>query len=104
MQEQFGSGVWGSFGTLRRVHTVAMRVVETWVDRGGPVLRGVETNQVWVDLEPAGIDVQLWSAVGSKDGVRLDGKQIVLHHQISEDAVSRLGDVFSEVLSVRSRL
>jgi threonine aldolase len=46
----------------------------------------------------------LWNAVGSKHGVRLDGQRIVLHHQISEDAVSRLGDVFSEDLSVRSRL
>lgn len=104
VQEQFGSGVWGTCDTLRRVHTVAMRVGEMWVGRGGRLLRGVETNQVWVDLEHAGMGAQLWNAVGSKHGVRLDGKRIVLHHQIGEDAVSRLGDVFSEVLSVRSRL
>jgi threonine aldolase len=104
VDEQFGSGVWGSLDTLRRVHEVAMRVGEMWMEHGGRLLGGVETNQVWVDLEDAGIDARVWNEIGRKHGVKLDGKRIVLHHQISEDAVSKLGDVFCEVLKVKSRL
>lgn len=104
VDEQFGSGVWGSRDTLRRVHDVAKRIWEMWIERGGRLLRGVETNQVWVDLEYAGIDARVWNEVGRKHGVKLDGKRIVLHHQISEDAVSKLRDVFCEVLKVMSRL
>jgi threonine aldolase len=104
VDEQFGLGIWGSRDTLRRVHDVARRIGEMWVELGGRLLRGVETNQVWVDLEYAGIDARVWNEVGRKHGVRLDGKRIVLHHQISEDAVSKLGDAFCEVLEVKSRL
>jgi threonine aldolase len=104
VSEQFGTGAWGSRDTLRRVHEVAMRIGEMWVECGGRLLRAVETNQVWVDLEYAGIETAWWNEVGRKHGVKLDGKRIVLHHQISEDAVARLGEVFSKVLSVKSHL
>ncbi|OKO90614.1 Alanine racemase TOXG [Penicillium subrubescens] len=104
VDEQFGSGVWGSRDTLRRVHDVARRVGEMWIERGGRLLRGVETNQIWVDLEGAGIDARVWNEAGRRHGIKLDGKRIVLHHQISEEAVSKLRDVFCEVLQVKARL
>ncbi|KAL2795562.1 pyridoxal phosphate-dependent transferase [Aspergillus keveii] len=102
--EQFGIGPWGSRGKLKAVHNLAKRVGEMWVHLGGELLREVETNQVWVDLAKAGIKADEWNELGRKNAVKLDGKRIVLHHQISMDAVSRLGNVFNEALRVRPRL
>ncbi|KAJ5157852.1 uncharacterized protein N7482_008952 [Penicillium canariense] len=104
VQEQFGSGVWGSGDTLCKVHDLALRVGKMWVERGGVLLRKVETNQVWVDLEHAGVETQRWNDIGNRHGIKLEGKRIVLHHQISEDAVAKLGDVFSEALSIKAHL
>ncbi|KAL2846409.1 pyridoxal phosphate-dependent transferase [Aspergillus pseudoustus] len=104
VSEQFGLGPWGSRGKLRAVHTLAQQVGEMWTALGGALLRPVETNQVWVDLGKAGVKAETWNELGRKHGVKLDGKRIVLHHQISTEAVARLGNVFSEVLSVRPRL
>ncbi|KAL2817608.1 pyridoxal phosphate-dependent transferase [Aspergillus granulosus] len=102
--EQFGVGPWGSQPKLRAVHILATRVGEMWTELGGKLLREVETNQVWIDLEKAGIKIGTWNELGRKHGVKLDGKRIVLHHQISAAAVAGLGNVFSEALRVRPRL
>ncbi|KAL4998435.1 pyridoxal phosphate-dependent transferase [Aspergillus recurvatus] len=104
VMEQFGAGPWGSLGKLRSVHSLAKQVGEMWVALGGELLREVETNQVWVDLGLAGITVDRWNELGRTHGVKLDGKRIVLHHQISGDAIAKLGLVFSEALRVRAKL
>ncbi|CAL5869236.1 uncharacterized protein PFLUO_LOCUS3464 [Penicillium psychrofluorescens] len=104
VEEQFGFGVWGSRDKLRSVHEVANRVGKVWVERGGKLLREVETNQIWVDLDHAGVKVGQWNLIGRKHGIALDGKRIVFHHQISSDAIARLDSVFSEVLGARARL
>ncbi|KAL4748993.1 hypothetical protein BDW72DRAFT_214365 [Aspergillus terricola var. indicus] len=102
--EQFGLGPCGSRGKLRAVHLLAKQVGQMWVDLGGELLREVETNQVWVDLDKADITVDQWNKLGRKYGVKLEGKRIVLHHQISADAVDQLGLVFSEALKLRPNL
>ncbi|KAL4878796.1 pyridoxal phosphate-dependent transferase [Aspergillus karnatakaensis] len=102
--EQFGLGPWGSRDKLRLVHELAKRVGQLWVEMGGQLLREVETNQVWVNLEQLGLTETQWNEIGKLRGVKLDGKRIVLHHQISEQAISKLGDVFRDALKVRSRL
>lgn len=64
VDEQFGSGVWGSRDTLRQVHDVAKRIGEMWIERGGRLLRGVETNRfglIWSMLA-------LMLACGMKSG------------------------------------
>ncbi|KAL4973632.1 pyridoxal phosphate-dependent transferase [Aspergillus desertorum] len=104
VMEQFGVGPWGSRDKLRSVHALARRVGKTWVDLGGVLLREVETNQVWVDLGQAGITADRWNELGKRHGVKLDGKRIVLHHQISGDAIAKLELVFSEALKIRARL
>ncbi len=102
--EQFGLGPWGSRDKLQAVHALAKQVGEMWVNLGGHLLREVETNQVWLNLEQTGLTTERWNELGRKHGVKLDGKRIVLHHQISADAITKLGLVFSEALRVRARI
>jgi threonine aldolase len=102
--EQFGLGPWGSRDKLHLVHELAKRVGQLWVESGGQLLREVETNQVWVNLPKAGLTDAQWNEIGKKRGVKLDGKRIVLHHQISESAIFKLRDVFRDALRVTSRL
>lgn len=102
--EQFGLGSWGSRDKLQAVHALAKQVGEMWVNLGGHLLRDVETNQVWLNLEQTGLTTERWNELGRKHGVKLDGKRIVLHHQISADAITKLGLVFSEALRARARI
>ncbi|KAL2821440.1 pyridoxal phosphate-dependent transferase [Aspergillus cavernicola] len=102
--EQFGVGPWGSQGKLRSVHALARRVGEMWVELGGELLREVETNQVWVNLPKAKISADQWNDIGKKHGVKMDGKRIVLHHQISDNGITKLALVFTDALRVKSHL
>ncbi|KAJ5698787.1 hypothetical protein N7462_000792 [Penicillium macrosclerotiorum] len=104
VEEQFGFDIWESHGKLSLVHDEAKRVGRLWKDQGGMLLRPVETNQVWVDLKHAGIEIERWNWIGKKHGIRLDGKRIVFHHQISGAAITQLEKVFCEVLEKRARL
>jgi len=56
---------------------------------------------VWVDLAHAGICDEDFAGIDGNFGVKLDGGRIVLHYQINEEAVRRLGLVFDAVLSRR---
>ncbi|KAF7591884.1 hypothetical protein BBP40_000929 [Aspergillus hancockii] len=69
VDEQFGSGVWGSRDKLRLVHEQAKIVGSVWETRGGKLLRPVETNIVWLDLREAGIDRDRWQQIGKKHGL-----------------------------------
>lgn len=107
IDEGFGSNEWGEpeqIKTWTRVHDLAKAVGEMWTRRGGQLLRDVETNMVWVDLKGIGLDEKSWNETGKKFGVKLDGKRIVLHRQISDEAIERLDEIFENVLKPRSKL
>lgn len=101
--DTFGPGVWGLNlgGKLRVVHDTARKVAEMWVRKGGKLRRRTETNLVWVDLNHAAFCEEDFAEVGRNFGVKLDGGRIVLHYQISDEAVTRLSLVFDTVLSRR---
>jgi threonine aldolase len=100
VDETFGPSVWGRNlgGELRAVHETARDAANMWVRRGGKLRRRTETNLIWVDLMHAGICNEDFADIGRSFGLKLDGGRIVLHHQISEEAVRRLGLVFDRVL------
>ena len=107
VEENFGRGESGEIEKterLRKVHKAAKHLGDLWTDRGGRLLRPIETNMLWVDLEAAGCDEERWKRLGMKHGVKLEGKRIVLHRQISDGALERLEKVFDEVLMSESRL
>lgn len=96
--ENFGLGGVNSGGKLARSYNIAKLVGQLWTERGGRLLREVETNVVWVDLKSLGVEEKTWNAVGKRHGVRLDGKRIMIHHQICDEAVTKLQSVMTEVL------
>ncbi|KAJ9624566.1 hypothetical protein H2203_005301 [Taxawa tesnikishii (nom. ined.)] len=100
VNEQFGSGEWGSeTAKLRWVHRQAKKVGEVWERGGGKLTKPVVTNQVWLNLESLGVSPNEWNAIGEKYGIKLDGPRLVFHHQIGDDAVKLLGRAFEDVLS-----
>jgi threonine aldolase len=99
VEEQFGPGDRGQAIKLCRVHKMAKDVGKMWESRGGKVTKDIETNQVWIDLHTMGIKSEEWNEIGRKHGVKLDGPRLVLHHQISEEGIRKLGLVFDAVVS-----
>jgi threonine aldolase len=99
VEEQFGHGEFGQAGKLRRVHAKAKEVGQMWKCKGGQLDKDVETNQVWINLRALGIDNEEWNEIGRSHGISLDGPRLVLHHQIADDAIQRLGEAFDTVIS-----
>jgi len=59
----------------------------------------VETNMVWIDLKSAGISEDDLIAKGKEKGIKLSGGRFVIHHQISNDAISRLKEALGSLKS-----
>lgn len=106
VDETFGPGIWGfeDGGKLRRTHEMAKSLGDLWISLGGKLERIVETNMLWLDLKDLKISKEELNKAGEKRGVKLDGKRICLHHQISEESISRLGLVFKDIQSYKAKL
>jgi threonine aldolase len=98
VEEQFGPGDRGQAAKLIRVHDMAKEIGKMWERRGGKVTKDIETNQVWIDLHALGIKSDEWNEIGRFHGVKLDGPRLVLHHQISEEAIHKLELVFDATI------
>ncbi|PNS18118.1 hypothetical protein CAC42_3563 [Sphaceloma murrayae] len=85
-------------GKLKASHDMAKRIAGLWEGYGGKTSNPVETNMVWFDLEAAGISVEDFVRLGEKAGLRLLGGRLVVHYQISDEAVERLEKVMRAVL------
>ncbi|KAK2748777.1 hypothetical protein FQN57_000358 [Myotisia sp. PD_48] len=90
VEETFGSGPNGEGGKLLNSHKLARRIAASWTEKGGIVKIPVETNMVWIDLDAAGISFVDWEEIGRQEGLKLMGDRLVLHYQISEEAMTRL--------------
>lgn len=101
--ENFGPGQTDTKGVLKSSHLLGQRIGALWTEKGGHLLREVETNMVWLDLKRSGIEAERWNEAGGRHGIKLDGKRVVLHHQICEEAVIRLGRVMDDCLLVRQK-
>ncbi|MCJ1485122.1 hypothetical protein MMC06_005295 [Schaereria dolodes] len=90
-------------GKLAGSHERARTIARMWVGKGGKLGRAVETNMVWFDLESAGVEVKEFVEIGVKEGVRLIGGRLVVHYQISDEAITRLEKVMDAVLSSNTK-
>ncbi len=95
--ENFGMGQTDSRRKLKRSHELARRAATIWTGKGGQLGREVETNMVWLDPRAAGLSNARFNELGLKHGIKLDGKRLVLHHQICERAMQRLDSLVAEV-------
>lgn len=100
LTENFGMRLTAETDTLKRTHHLARIVGSMWVERGGLLLKEIDTNMVWLDLKSAGVGLKSWSLKGKQHGILLDGRRVMIHHQISVAAIERLGRVMDDVLAV----
>lgn len=89
---------------LAATHHRARHIAGMWQERGGRLMQATETNMVWLDLEDAGVSVEGFVEAGVKEGLRFLGGRVVVHYQICEEAVERLGRVMDLVLCERSEV
>ncbi|KAB8211186.1 pyridoxal phosphate-dependent transferase [Aspergillus parasiticus] len=99
LDETFGTDPHGQDGKLRETHTKAKKVAEMWQNLGGKLSQPVETNMVWLDLDAAGLGPNDLGEIGKEKGLKLLGNRIVIHYQVSEEAIARLGEVFRLAMS-----
>jgi threonine aldolase len=99
VDETYGQGPNGEGGRLRACHERARQIAAFWESCGGKLANPVETNMVWLDLEPLGLRDADFVEVLQKYGLRGYGGRLVVHYQISEEAVKKLQEVMKDVLS-----
>ncbi|KAK8100394.1 hypothetical protein PG999_010768 [Apiospora kogelbergensis] len=97
--DSFGPGSVDVRGVLRSTHDTARGLAEMWTSLGGKFLRRVETNLIWLDLKDIGVEKAAFNDLACRHKVRVRAPRIVVHPQISPDALYRLGLVFHEVMA-----
>lgn len=100
--DNFGSGDVDTRGVIARTHGLARVAAGMWTARAGLLSRPVETNLVWLDLKSANggvvVNRAALDAAATQRGIQVRAPRIVLHHQISPEAMQRLEAVFDQVL------
>ncbi|KAL4885219.1 pyridoxal phosphate-dependent transferase [Aspergillus karnatakaensis] len=92
--ETFGPDANGQQGKLRATHDKAKRVAEMWTSRGGKLACPVHTNMVFLDIEASGLGPNDLAEIGKEKGLKLLGGRVVVHYQVSDEAIDRLEEVF----------
>ncbi|KAI9731074.1 MAG: hypothetical protein M1818_007931 [Claussenomyces sp. TS43310] len=98
VDETFGRGPNGEGGLLSRSHAVANRIAASWVALGGTLDKPTETNMVWLNLANSGCSNGEFAALGTERGLIMKSGRLVVHYQISEEAVARLEDVMRVIM------
>jgi threonine aldolase len=101
VEEGFGKGPWGEGGKLRACHARAKKIGETWRSKGGKLTNPTETNMVWLDLEAAGCRPDEFVELAKEEGLKVLGGRLVVHYQISDDAITRLEKLMDRLLQHR---
>ncbi|KAF2433398.1 aromatic amino acid beta-eliminating lyase/threonine aldolase [Tothia fuscella] len=87
-------------GKLKACHDRALEVAKYWEELGGKLQYSVETNMVWLDVESAGVANDKFVDMAKARGVKVNGGRMVIHYQISDEALERLKllmkDIFQE--------
>ncbi|KAJ5766048.1 uncharacterized protein N7511_003664, partial [Penicillium nucicola] len=98
LDETFGTDPHGQTGKLAATHAKAKQVAEMWTSCGGKLEYPLHTNMVWLDLEASGVGPNDMAQIGQEQGLRLMGGRVVVHYQISDEALARLERVFDTAL------
>lgn len=98
VDETFGTGPSGEGGVLKKCHETAQRLAELWSGLGGKLVSPTETNMVWLDLAAAGIRNEAFIRLGKEHGLRLGGGRLVVHYQISMEAVDKMEEVLRSAM------
>lgn len=85
-------------GRLEQSHENARRIAGIWEGLGGRLAFPVETNMVWLDIGAAGLSRDDFVVMMEKAGLRAKDGRLVVHYQISEEAIQRLEKLMKTVL------
>lgn len=99
IDETFGKGPNGEDGLLKKSHDTAKKIASLWVALGGKLENPTETNMVWLDLEDVACREPQLVELAKEHGLRLLGGRLVVHYQISDEAVYRLEEVMKLLIS-----
>ncbi|KAH8732876.1 pyridoxal phosphate-dependent transferase [Phaeosphaeriaceae sp. PMI808] len=84
-------------GKLTHSHENAKKIAKIWTDLGGKLQYPVDTNMVWLDLGADAVDPDSFFELAERHGVMVRAGRFVVHYQISEEAIERLRQVFTQV-------
>ncbi|KAJ6088711.1 Aldolase vrtJ [Penicillium sp. IBT 16267x] len=98
LDETFGTDPNGKTGHLLATHAKAKQVADMWTSRGGKLQNPVHTNMVKLDLEASGLGPNDLAVIGEEKGLKLLGGRVVIHYQVSDEAISRLEQVFDTAM------
>ncbi|KAG0050990.1 Threonine aldolase [Gryganskiella cystojenkinii] len=90
-------GIKNIWPTMSETHKQTKYLEDVLIQIGCQIINPVETNMIWIDTSDAGFTVEELMAELSKQNIKISGSgtaaRIVLHYQISNDAVERFVDV-----------
>jgi threonine aldolase len=101
VDETFGKSPNGEGSVLQQCHDRAKTISKIWTDLGGKLENATETNMVWLDLEDAGVPGEQFAELGKAKGLKFLQGRLVVHYQITDEAVSRLEELMKEILQDR---
>jgi threonine aldolase len=87
-------------GKLKGTHVLAKRIAGTWEELGGKLQVPVQTNMVWLDLTELGVEEEEFVELLNRNGLKGYGGRIVVHYQITEDAVRKLQEAMKETVAL----
>lgn len=90
-------------GKLKQSHDNAKTIAKIWTDAGGKLQLPVETNMVWLDVEATGLEVNDFVAMAADKGLRAIGGRLVVHYQISKEAIDRFELLTKDILVEKKR-
>ena len=77
-------------GALAGSHERAREIAQIWTTVArGTLDQEVHTNMVWCNLPSVGLSVDGFVKISGEEGLRMIGGRLVVHYQISADAVAR---------------
>lgn len=101
IDETFGKGPNGEGGLLKQSHITAKKIATKWTELGGKLENPTETNMVWLDLADVGSSGTEFVEIAKEHGLRVLASRgrLVVHYQISDEAVDRLEKVMKVLIS-----
>lgn len=90
-------------GKLKQSHKNANAIAKMWTDAGGKLQLPVETNMVWLDVESTGLEMKDFIAMAADRGLRTLGGRLVVHYQISKEAMDRFELLTKDILGEKKR-
>ncbi|KAF9972233.1 Threonine aldolase [Actinomortierella ambigua] len=94
-------GIKNNWPTMEETHRQAKWLERVFVQIGCKITNPVETNMIWVDTSEAGFTVDDLMAELAKEGIKISGSgcaaRVVLHYQITDEAVERFIEVLRKM-------